>query len=287
MTSPRPQPTPAPADQKPKLKDRLDLSFSQVIAGAMAAVTSAVAASYFGVAGTLLGAAVGSIIATVGTSIYKASLRKTNEKLRKVIPVQALSQLKVVPHPTDSTRPAPPAPSPIKGAGAPRPADETTIMQAISDTTVQLPADSVNGADVKPRPTRWLELLRQLRWQQVAIVAALVFVLGTGVVVATELIGGGSLWSILHGKPDGSTSIGGGRGTAPPQPTNPTPSDDGPAPTPSTDLSPSVSPSVTPSHSPSPTPSSKPSPTPSTPTPTVEPTTNPSAPVNKPEPPQQ
>lgn len=283
MTSPRPQPSP---DSKPKLKDRLDLSFSQVIAGAMAAVTSAVAASYFGVAGTLLGAAVGSIIATVGTSIYRTSLRKTNEKLRTVIPVQALSQLKVVPQPRGTSGPPPPTPSPIRGAGAPRPADETTLMKPITDTTVQLPASSVNGADVTPLPARWLEALRQLRWQRVALVAALVFVLGTGVVVAAELIGGGSLTSILHGKPDGSTSIGGGRGTTPRTPPSETPSYD-PSPTPSTNPSPSVSPSVTPSHSPSPGPSSKPTPTPSSPTPTTEPTTNPSAPANKPQPADQ
>ncbi|WP_163567944.1 hypothetical protein [Fodinicola feengrottensis] len=45
------------------------------------------------------------------------------------------------------------------------------------------------------------------------MLAALVFALGTGVVVGVELVGGGSLTSILHGKPDGGTSIGGGSGT--------------------------------------------------------------------------
>lgn len=57
----------------------------QVAAGALAAVSSAVGASFFGVAGTLIGAALGSVIASVSTALYTESLRKTNEGLKRVL----------------------------------------------------------------------------------------------------------------------------------------------------------------------------------------------------------
>ncbi|WP_163567945.1 hypothetical protein [Fodinicola feengrottensis] len=153
MTAPHSPDRDDETQPKPSIKARLDLSFTQVIAGALAAVTSAVAASYFGVAGTLIGAGFGSVIITVGTSVYKASLRRTNETLRKVIPVQAISQLRVVPDDTTVVRsggpepttdparlgpppPRPPRPSTVPGAGAARPADETTLMKKVSDSTI-------------------------------------------------------------------------------------------------------------------------------------------------------
>jgi hypothetical protein len=57
----------------------------QVAAGALAAVSSAVGASFFGVAGTLIGAALGSVIASVSTALYSESLRKTNEGIKRVL----------------------------------------------------------------------------------------------------------------------------------------------------------------------------------------------------------
>jgi hypothetical protein len=253
-------------EEQPKssLKERLDLSFSQVLGGALAAVTSAVAASYLGVAGTLIGAALGSVIITVGTSLYKLWLKSTNERIRKVVPVQALSHRRVLPQ--DERRP-----SNVPGAGAPRPADETTLLPKLTDPSGKLwsPPEPAPPAD-----NRWTALFRRLPWPRIAVVAAVVFVLSTGVVVAAELIGGGSLSSLLHGKPDGGTSIGGGH--APQQgdfDRNPSPSS--PAPSGSADPTPSTSPSSvpTPSKTPSPTPSApqSPPPTPSSPVQSEEP----------------
>ncbi|GAA1704223.1 hypothetical protein GCM10009765_61790 [Fodinicola feengrottensis] len=318
MTAPHSPDRDDETQPKPSIKARLDLSFTQVIAGALAAVTSAVAASYFGVAGTLIGAGFGSVIITVGTSVYKASLRRTNETLRKVIPVQAISQLRVVPDDTTVVRsggpepttdparlgpppPRPPRPSTVPGAGAARPADETTLMKKVSDSTIgfgqggegtaQLRPTAgpiratarVEGSDlaqqstpqVESAPARWLDLLRQLRWGRVAVLAALVFALGTGVVVGVELVGGGSLTSILHGKPDGGTSIGGGSGT--PKRGSDREPGGGSSGTPSPHPSPSIGPSspVTPS------PSAKPTPSPSAPPPTKEPTAPPSKPADQ------
>ncbi|WP_163506807.1 hypothetical protein [Fodinicola acaciae] len=256
---------------KPSLRERLDLSFSQVLGGALAAVTSAVAASYLGVAGTLIGAALGSVIITVGTSIYKLWLRSTNERLRKVVPVQALSNLRVVPEDKPSNR----RPSNVRGAGAPRPADETTLLPKLTDPSGKLwsPPDA---PPPEPVANRWLTLFKRLPWPRIAVVAAIVFVLSTGVVVAAELIGGGSLSSLLHGRPDGGTSIGGGH--APQQGDfDRRPSEDR---SPAQSRSPESTPSPTPSSIP--TPSRTPSPTPSTPqSPTVSPSAPPQSPAGQ------
>jgi hypothetical protein len=53
----------------------------EVIAGTLAAVSAAVAASFLGVNGTVTGAAVGSVIATVSTAFYSHSLARSRERL--------------------------------------------------------------------------------------------------------------------------------------------------------------------------------------------------------------
>jgi len=81
-------------------KKRVDLSVTQVVAGSLAAVTSAVAASRLGVAGTLGGAAVGSVVATVGAAYYEHYLDRTRQRLRSA----------AVRRPTRDGRPTPEPP---------------------------------------------------------------------------------------------------------------------------------------------------------------------------------
>ncbi|KHL12851.1 hypothetical protein CLV56_0127 [Mumia flava] len=57
------------------------VSPAQVVGSALAAVTSAFAASGLGVAGTLIGAAIGSIVITVGGAFYTNSLRRQGAKI--------------------------------------------------------------------------------------------------------------------------------------------------------------------------------------------------------------
>src|SRR3712207_8069863 len=86
MTSPRPETTDRTEQIEDKDKDKpqgVQLSATQVAAGALAAVSSAVVASFFGLAGTLIGAALASVISTVSAALYSNSLQKTNEKLRR------------------------------------------------------------------------------------------------------------------------------------------------------------------------------------------------------------
>ena len=59
----------------------MDLTVNKVLAGAGAAVTSAVLGSYFGATGTVAGAALGSVASTVATTLYQHSLDRTRDTL--------------------------------------------------------------------------------------------------------------------------------------------------------------------------------------------------------------
>ncbi|HET9649418.1 MAG TPA: hypothetical protein VFP34_14480 [Microlunatus sp.] len=73
--------SPAQAEEKKKL---LDLSLTQVVGGAMAAMTSAAIGSTLGVGGTIAGAALASIVAGVAGALYTSSLRTGRDKVRTV-----------------------------------------------------------------------------------------------------------------------------------------------------------------------------------------------------------
>ena len=161
MTSPRPETTDRTAKIEDKDTDKdqpkgLQLSATQVAAGALASVSSAVVASFFGLAGTLIGAALASVISTVSAALYSSSLRKTNEKLRT-----ARSQL----------------------TGRQSPVVETTAAAAAPAT----PATKVLPAHLDPRraPAR----RPRPRWTRVAVYAAAVFAIAMGIITGIELIG--------------------------------------------------------------------------------------------------
>ncbi len=71
------------AERKTWIRDLFDdLSFAQVAAGALAAVTSMLLASQIGIAGSVIGAAVGSVVATVSSQVYKKFIAASAEKIR-------------------------------------------------------------------------------------------------------------------------------------------------------------------------------------------------------------
>jgi hypothetical protein len=67
-------------------RPRIQLSATQVIASALAAITATVAASYLGVAGTVIGAAVASVLTVVGNAVYSHSIQRTSARVRTVVP---------------------------------------------------------------------------------------------------------------------------------------------------------------------------------------------------------
>jgi hypothetical protein len=218
-------------DEKPDDKDssrKLELSGVQVAASALAAISSAVAASFLGVGGTVLGAGLGSVIATISTALYQHSLHRTNATLKKVVPVP-----NVVVRQT---------------AGRLRaPADPADVPEIRTDGSIALPVP----ADDRSRPAAAPADRRPLRWGRLALAAAVVFGVALGSIAVVETFLGGSVSSVVRGEDPHGSTIGGlvnnddKGGSKPDSPTSPTPDpsgtpdpgtppdDETPAPTPS------------------------------------------------------
>ncbi|MDR7273860.1 hypothetical protein [Catenuloplanes atrovinosus] len=103
-------------------------------AGTLAAISSAVCASWLGVAGTIVGAAVASVIATVGQELYAHSLKHTYQRLRGVRLEQALAVVGA------TNRPA--ANPPV------RPADRAIAADTVETVLLD------DFADADPGPSR-------------------------------------------------------------------------------------------------------------------------------------
>jgi hypothetical protein len=158
--------TPAPSDRE---KNEGQLSALQVAAGALAAVSAAVVASFFGVAGTVIGAAVASVISTVGAAVYTESMRRTHAGLRR-----AGSLLVRSPQ------------APVHRSAGDRP---------------PLPAH----LDPRRSPPR----RRWARWAAVAATAVAVFGLAMVVVTTVELIGHQPVAALVGGSDQaGGTTLG-------------------------------------------------------------------------------
>ncbi len=221
-------------------KHRVEINIVQVVASALAAVSSAVLLSTVGVAGTLIGAAVGSVIATVGSAIYSYSLRISRERVARA-QASALARL------------------------------STARRTGRRDEVAQAEADLQESGSARVPLS---EVLRRLPWKRITLGSLGVFVAAMVVIVAFEVIAGRSVSSITGGTSGTGprTSIPGLGGGAAPSPT--------PSPTPTGTATPTDTPSVTPSASPTgtATPTEAPTATPTeAPTPTETPT--PSEPV--------
>jgi hypothetical protein len=103
--------TKTPTTTKPP---RLQISATQLIASALAAVTATIAASYLGVSGTVIGAAIASVVTVTGNAVYGHSLRRTSERVRTAVPTSArwLPPAKAKEGPPAETDEDPPAGTP-------------------------------------------------------------------------------------------------------------------------------------------------------------------------------
>lgn len=244
-----------PGRRPPEHTSRLDIDWVRTIAGALAAVSSAVLLSTLGAAGTLVGAALGSVVVTVGGALYSQGLTHSRVRLaRASIPAR--------PGATSSTH------------------DEMR-----QDETRRIPAAAV---DEPARRNQWHERLAVLPWRRVGLYAAAMFVATILVITAFEIVAGRSLSSMVGGHDGGGgTTIthldGSDRDT--PREEDQAPEDDEATPT---GPPPSESPEATevPAESPSVLTTTSPTPDPTTPTPdpttTMPPPTDASAPTSTP-----
>jgi hypothetical protein len=148
-------------DKQSKAK-ALDLSATQIVGGALAAMTAAALGSQLSVAGTIVGAALASIIAAVAGSLYTASLRRTRDKVKTVF-----------------------------WTGEPNEVDEPTVMEILPDRqghVVGQRSHLVAPEPIGPSPRR-----RKLNWRRVAVVALVTFGIAAVSLTVFELVTGHAL----------------------------------------------------------------------------------------------
>jgi len=151
-------------DKKAK-GNKFDLSATQVVGGALAAMTAAALGSQLSVAGTVIGAALASIIAAVAGSLYTASIRRTHDKVKTVF-----------------------------WTGQPNEVEDPTVMEILPDSTghvagqrSHLVAPEPNG-DPSPPPRR-----PKLSWKRVAVAALAAFGIAAVALTTFELVTGHAL----------------------------------------------------------------------------------------------
>lgn len=163
-----------PPDQAPT--PALNLSFTAVAGGALASVTTAVAASFLGVSGTLTGAAFGSVVSSVGAALYAASLKTAHTKIRATRTVV-----------------------PLAGAGA-DPQDPSSLPADLTGRSVSLPGETVvmptaeghGGPSAGSVPLHAEDRVahpreRRLPWKPIAVLTGLVFFSAMAVIFVTEV----------------------------------------------------------------------------------------------------
>jgi hypothetical protein len=156
-----------------------ELSVPQIGGSALAAVTAAVAASYLGVAGTVIGAAVMSVGTTIGTAVYTHYLKRTGDKVK---------QRTVIVWRRDGEEPD----GATEGEGRGEPA--TAVHATARDATPANAEDAGDAGDAgKDAPTLVMERpvpagpsRGGLPWVKIAAVAALVFAISMGGILAYQ-----------------------------------------------------------------------------------------------------
>jgi len=246
------------------LTARLGIDWVKTLAGALAAVSTAVLLSTLGAAGTLIGAAVGSIAATVGTAVYSQGLDRSRATMMRA---QALARRR-----GDLTA-----------------TEVREVAQELIET--EQPKDAGEAVPVAEG--------RRMSWWHIAGAALATFVVAVAVVTGVELASGRTVSSMVGGSDDsGGTTISHVTGngtkkgskdrdgkrspspspspetTAPTEPTAVPPTETGqtgatPSAPATSESTPSIEPSATP------TTSAEPGNTPSDGSPTASPTTSP------------
>ena len=262
---------------------KLEIDWLKTIAGALAAVSSAVLLSTLGAAGTIIGAALGSVIVTVGGALYTQGLARSREHLTQAQSA-ALRKVRV-------------AQADVREAGRNQGDDQAVDAHlAHAEQRLDEAKQDLGTAADEPAAPGWRERLGLLPWKRISLIAAGLFAAAVLAITVFELLAGESVSSITGGTDGGGdttiTQIRSGSDDDP-SPDEEAPSDEpttggsdepttGPSDEPSTgtsgEASPSDEPTSEPSGSPSGSPSDSATPVPS-PTPAatlpVEPTATP------------
>jgi len=216
---------PSAGPARPGSPPRFEFKPAQLAGGALAAVTSAVAASSFGVAGTVAGAAFGSLVSSLAATVYATSLSRAGHRIRTVVvaPVDAADGT-----PVDHQDPTA---MPTAFTGPPGAVLDGALVRPSGPSPD--PGRTPSGAGTSSRPRR--------RVRSAVAVGGFAFLASVAAISGTEAV----LGHPLGASRDSGTSVGGlvrghtaRTGTHPqvpsistPAPTSPGPSDASPSPT--------------------------------------------------------
>lgn len=181
------------AQQGGETARRVEIDWIRTVAGALAAVVSAVVLSTLGAAGTLIGAAIGSVVATVGGAMFTQGISTSR---RKLADAQSLALRKVGVAQAEVRRAAR--------------ADGATAQQSHldhADEQLARAKQKLDSAALAVAPVGWRERLSRLPWSRIWVTSGIVFVVVLAAITAFELVAGRSV-SSLTGGGDGGTTIG-------------------------------------------------------------------------------
>ena len=177
----------ADPDDAPAAGAAPQLSLKQIIASALAAVSTTVLLSYFGIAGTIIGAGAASVLTVLANYLYTRSIEKTHERIKPVV-------CHVLPLGMAASAPSSRRPGGVR--------DETKLGPA--------PLPEGDG-EQEPARNAWLRLIdKHGRMRVLAVSAGVLFVLVMGVVLVLELVIGKPLASAVTGQEGSGTTIGAG-----------------------------------------------------------------------------
>jgi hypothetical protein len=223
-------------DDAPAPNPPARLSIKQIVASALAAVSTTVMLSHFGIAGTIIGAGLASVFTVVANYLYTRSIERTHEALLpvvcQVLPGVAAAQAERGRRPeTGADAPATstakvadtravtgtarvPVEGRVAGAASRAPRKRITGTARVPGGGT-IPVARLDGsgmgspAKVAPR-NPWLRLIdRHGRLRVLAVSAAVLFVAVMGAVLAFELVVGKPLAAAVTGQEGSGTSIGG------------------------------------------------------------------------------
>jgi hypothetical protein len=146
---------------------RFELSATQLLATALAAITATVAASFLGVTGTVIGAALASVVSAIGTAVYSHSLRSTQARVREAVPVRRRAA-------TDGLH-----------------------------SSARLPVPGSDADECKPGA----QARRPSRWHGVAIGSLALFVTVLTLVTGVEIVTGRPLSDLVRGDAGSGTTV--------------------------------------------------------------------------------
>ncbi len=169
----------APAPTRRRLAS-FDLSATQLMATALAAITATIAASYLGVSGTVIGAALASVVSAIGNAVYGHSLRSTRGRRGSGSPPGASS-----------------------GRRAQRPPTEENL---ISERPPTLPEPERVGRSRAVR-SGTNRAGSEATWRRIAIGSIAAFVAVLAVVTGVEIVAGRPLSDLVRGDGGTGTSV--------------------------------------------------------------------------------